>query len=290
MPPDFDIRTEEFQKRVLAPSSRVEVVADGFKFIEGPVWFADEQALYFSDIFASKTMRWSAKDSVTVFHAETGRANGNTRDLEGGLVTAGHGRKNIWRTEKDKSVTVLADRWQGKRLHSPNDIVVKSDGTIWFTDPPYLPKHHERELPGTYVFRFDPKTTEVAPVADDLLLPNGLCFSPDERLLYIADSWRAHVRVFEVVEGKRLAKGRVFAEIHPGIPDGMRCDTEGRLYCTAGDGVQVFAPNGTLLGKVLLPKAPANCAFGGSKRNELFITAHDTLYHVALAATGAGWC
>ncbi len=287
---DFDIRSEAF-RAILTLRSRVEVAADGFQFIEGPAWFPSEQALVFSDILASEQKRWPAKDGVTTLRTSTNRCNGNARDREGRLVTAGHSSRSIWRTERDGAVTVLAERYKGERLNSPNDILVKSDGTIWFTDPPYAVKAAEREQPWANVFRFDPATSALDSVANDMVLPNGLCFSPDERLLYVADSSRArrHVRVFDVAEGKRLAHSRVFCAVDAGIPDGMRVDSAGRLYCTAGDGIHVFSPAGELLGKILVPKTPANCCFGGPDLSTLFITARETLYQIGLAAQGATW-
>ncbi|MEE9285486.1 MAG: SMP-30/gluconolactonase/LRE family protein [Dehalococcoidia bacterium] len=284
---DFEVRSEAFNA-ILRPDSRVEKVADGFQFLEGPVWFAEEECLLFSDIFAAQIKRWSPRGGVSTFRAESGRSNGNYRDLQGRLVTAGHRGRNVTRTEPDGSLTVLADRYQGKRLNSPNDIVVKSDGALWFTDPPYGVKPEERELPAAYVFRLDPQAGELTPVADGFAMPNGLCFSPDETLLYIADSSdRHHVRVFDVVDGQRLANGRLFAVIEPGIPDGMRVDTDGRLYSTAGDGIQVFSAQGELLGKILVEKSPANCCFGGEGKHTLYITAQDALYRVTLASAGA---
>ena len=286
-PTDFDIRSPTFND-ILAPDSKVEMLADGFGFTEGPVWFAEEECLLIADIFKGRIMRWSAKDGVSVFRENSGRSNGNYRDRQGRLVTAGHGSRSVHRTEADGSITILADRYHGKRFHAPNDIVVKSDGTIWFTDPPYGIKHEQRELEATFVFRLDPESGELTPVTDEPVMPNGLCFSPDEQLLYVADSSDLHyIRVFDVVEGRHLRKGRRFAVVEPGIPDGFRVDTEGRLYTSAGDGIQVFSPEAELLGKILVEKTPANCCFGGPGKHTLFITAHDALYSVTLASTGA---
>ena len=283
----FDIRTEAFNA-IIMPDSRVEKLAEGFGFTEGPVWFDDGDYLLLADIFNRRIMRWSAKDGVSVFREQSGRSNGNYRDLQGRLVTAGHASRSITRTEADGSVTVLADRYQGKRLNSPNDIVVKSDGSIWFTDPPYGVKPEARELEATWVFRLDPESGELTPVTDEPIMPNGLAFSHDESRLYVADSSDLHyIRAFDVVDGRRLAKGRVFAVIEPGIPDGLRVDTEGRVYTSAGDGIQVLSPEGELLGKILVEKTPANCTFGGPGRHTLYITAHDSLYSVTLASTGA---
>ena len=285
---DFDIRSDSF-KRILTPDSKLTRLADGFGFTEGPVWFDDDGGyLLFSDILNERIMRWSATDGVSVFREKSGRSNGNYRDLQGRLVTAGHGNRNIMRTEPDGSVTVLAEGYQGKRFHSPNDIVVKSDGTIWFTDPPYAVTPEERELDATWVFRLDPETGEVSPATDELVRPNGLAFSPDESLLYVADSSDLHyIRVFDVVGGRLLRNGRIFAVVEPGIPDGFRVDTEGRVYTSARDGIQVFSPEAELLGKVLVDPAPANCCFGGPGKHTLYVTAHDALFSITLASSGA---
>lgn len=263
-------------------------LADGFGFTEGPVWFDCEGGyLLFADIFNERIMRWSASQGVQVFRQQSGRSNGNFVDLEGRLVTAGHGSRNIHRTELDGTITVLAETYAGRRFNSPNDIVVKSDGSIWFTDPPYAKSDKERGLEATWVFRLEPESGKITPVTDELILPNGLAFSPDERLLYIADSSDLHyIRVFDVVDGKTLHRGRKFAIINPGVPDGLRVDNRGRLYTTAGDGIQVFSPDGRLLGKLLMNQAPANCCFGGADRQTLFITNHDAIYAIRLAARG----
>ena len=280
---DFVIESEEF-RAILAPDSKVEEIAGGFGFTEGPVWMGDH--LIFSDLRKDRLHRWTAEDGVSVFREPTGRVNGNTRDLEGRLVTAGHVSRNLQRTEGDGSVTILADHYEGMRLSSPNDLVVKSDGSIWFTDPPYTITPEQQELPLSYVFRFDPADGALTPVTGDLDRPNGLCFSPDESLLYIADSARRHVRVFTVVDGVRLEGGDVFCEIDPGFPDGMRVDTEGRLYSTAQDGLHVYSTAGERLGKVLTPETAANCSFGGDGDHTLFITATTEVHAVTLAAAG----
>ena len=281
---DFEIKTGAF-KAILAPDSKVEKLAGGFGFTEGPVWMGDH--LLFSDLHMDRIMRWSPKDGVSVFREPSGKVNGNTLDREGRLITCGHVSRNLQRTEASGEVTVLAESYQGKRLNSPNDAVVKSDGSIWFTDPPYGIEPHQQEQPAAYVFLLDPANAGLTPLAGDLSRPNGLCFSPDESLLYIADSSdRHHIRVFTVAGGDRLEGGDVFATIDPGIPDGMRVDTEGRLYSTAADGIHVFSPDGELLGKILTPEATANCCFGGDGRHTLFTTARTGLYAITLAAAG----
>ena len=288
---DFDMRSESFEQ-LLTPDSRVEKIADGMVFTEGPVWFAEGDYLLFSDIRGNQIKRWSAGDGLATWREPSGHANGHTRDRQGRLVTAGHISQNVTRTEADGSITVLAESYQGKRLNAPNDVVVKSDGTIWFTDPPggrRLPgfENVPVEQPKNYVFRLDPESRRLTPVVEDLQSPNGLCFSPDERLLYIADSANRRVQVFDVQGDNTLANWRLFVTIEPGIPDGIRVDAQGRLYSTAEDGVHVFSPEGELLGKILVEQTPANCAFGGRGRHDLFITAQQSVYRVTLASTGS---
>ena len=265
----------------------VEVVADGLKFTEGPVWLSGE-GLIFSDIPADTIYRWSDSEGLSVFRRPSRRANGNAADHQGNLITCEHGSRSVTRTSPDGEVTTLTERYGGKRLNSPNDVAVQSDGTIWFTDPPYGIKPDQREQPANYVFRLDPGETEPVIVADGLARPNGLCFSSDERLLYIADSDTEihHIRRFEVRADSTLAGGEVFTTITPGLPDGMRVDVEGRLYSTAADGVQVFSPAGELLGKIHTPQTAANCAFGGADDCILFITATSRLWGVRLAVGG----
>jgi gluconolactonase len=282
---DFDIRSESFRS-ILRPDSQVVKLATGFQFTEGPVWVADGDCLLFSDIPANRVYRWQEGQGVSVWREPTGNTNGNTLDRQGRLISCEHSGRRVTRTERDGSITVLADSYGGKRLNSPNDVVVQSDGVIWFTDPPYGIKPEQMEQPAKYVFRLDPDG-KLTVVADDFDMPNGLCFSPDEKLLYIADSSkRHHVRVFTVKADHTLADGRLFATIDPGVPDGMRMDTAGWLYSTAHDGVHVYAPGGELLGKILVPEAPANCTFGGDKRT-LYITARTSLYAINLASAGA---
>ena len=292
MSKDFDIRSEEF-KKILRPNSKVERVQTNLVFTEGPVWIPSGNYLIFSDIMGNKMLKWSQKDGMKVFRIPSGYANGNYLDLQGRLVTCGHSSRNVQRTEHDGRITILADRYKGKKLNAPNDLVVKSDGSIWFTDPQYgrhtqeLRDNEPFEMKERHVFRLDPETKEITSVIDDFEGPNGLCFTPDESKLYIADTAKKHIRIFDVINGKTLKNGRIFCTIEPGVPDGMRLDTEGRLYCTAGDGVHVFNQSGELLGKILLPESPANCTFGDTDKRTLYITARQSLYKVAISATGA---
>lgn len=284
-------------------SAHLNRLVTGCRWTEGPVWFNDLNCLLFSDIPNERILRWSPDavdgSGATVFRKLSNFANGHTRDMHGRLVSCEHGTRRVTRTEADGTITVLADSYQGKRLNSPNDVVVKSDGSIWFTDPTYgiLSDYEgysaDPEQPARNVFRIDPDTGALASVADDFRQPNGLCFSPDESLLYIADSAASHdaslprhIRVFDV-EGARLTNPRVFCELDVGIPDGIRADIFGNIWSSAADGVHCFAPDGALIGKVLVPEVVSNLCFGGPRRNQLYITGTTSLYCVWLATTGA---
>lgn len=273
---------------VVAADARPEPIADGLEFTEGPVWMPHEGCLIFSDIPGDTLYRWSEADGLDVFRHPSRHANGNTVDLEGRLLTCEHGSRRLTRTEEDGTVATLASTYEGGRLNSPNDVVVKSDGTIWFTDPPYGIEPKLSEQPANYVFRLDPGGDEPVAVTGEFSMPNGLCFSPDERLLYVADSDLDlhHIHVARVEPDNTLAERTIFADIAPGVPDGIRCDTEGRVYSTAEDGVQVFTPKGELLGKIHTPQTAANCAFGGPEFRTLFITATSQVWRIRLEATG----
>ena len=286
---------------VINPSAKLERLATGCRWAEGPAYFPAGRYLVWSDIPNGRMLRWDETDgSVSEFRSPSGYTNGQTVDRQGRLVSCEHLARRVTRTEIDGTLTVLADRYQGKRLNSPNDVVVKSDGSIWFTDPSYGIDHdyeglrQDRELDGCHVYRVDPDTAEVTRVADDFARPNGLAFSPDESRLYIADSGRTHdpdgphhIRGFDVHDGGTLSGGDVFAVCEPGFFDGFRFDEAGRLWTSAGDGVQCFDPDGTLIGKVRVPEAVANVCFGGPHRNRLFITATTSLYSVNLLLRGA---
>ena len=284
---------------LIIPPAALETLWTGGRWTEGPAWFGDSRTLLFSDIPNDRMLQWAEGLGVREFRVPANYSNGNTRDREGRLITCEHGRRCISRTETDGRITVLADRHQGRRLNSPNDVVVKSDGTIWFTDPSYgitsdyEGNRAESEIGACHVYRLDPTDGALTAVAEDFVRPNGLAFSPDEKTLYVADSsvthdpaGNHHIRAFDVIEGRRLAKGRVFTEISPGFPDGFRCDTQGNVWCSSGDGVQVFAPDGTRLGKILVPEHVSNLCFGGPKKNRLFITATTSLYSLYVNANG----
>lgn len=274
-------------------------LASGFDWAEGPVWMGDAGCLLFSDIPNDRMMRWSPDTGLSTYRAPANFSNGNTRDRQGRLVTCEHGGRRVTRTEWDGTVTVLADSYQGKRLNSPNDVVVASDGAIWFTDPHYgIFSNYEghkaaQELPCN-VYRLDPVTGVLEAVLTDFACPNGLCFSPDESLLYVADTGRVfendpqHIRVFKMENG-RPRGGRVFHAIAPGCADGIRVDSEGNLWSSAGDGVHCLAPDGTLLGKILVPEIVSNLCFGGRAKQQLFITATTSLYVISLNRAGAQW-
>jgi gluconolactonase len=277
----------------------------GSAWAEGPVFFRDGNFLLFSDIPNDRIMRFvpdfsGLQGSVSVFRQPCGNTNGHTRDREGRLISCEHGGRRVSRTEHDGRVITLCDQFNGKRLNSPNDVVVKSDGTVWFTDPSYGILSDlegwkgEPEYGGCHVFCFDPKTCKLTAVATDFVKPNGIAFSPDEKLLYVADTGASHdpdgprhIRVFEVTEKNTLKKGKVFAVCDSGLFDGFRVDTDGRVWSSAGDGVHCFDRGGTLLGKILVPEVVANVAFGGLKKNRLYICGTTSLYAVHVCVTGA---
>jgi gluconolactonase len=282
-------------------TAKLERLATGCRWAEGPAYFPAGRYLVWSDIPNDRILRWVESDGhVSEFRSPAGYANGHTVDRQGRLVSCEHLARRVTRTEFDGTITVLADRYQGKRLNSPNDVVVRSDGSVWFTDPSYGIDHdyeglrQERELDGCHVYRVDPGTAEVTRVADDFARPNGLAFSPDESRLYIADTGATHdpdgprhIRAFDVIDDRTLSGGEVFAVCDAGIFDGFRFDEDGRLWTSAGDGVHCFDPDGTLIGKIRVPEAVANVCFGGAHRNRLFMTATSSVYAVYLLLRGA---
>lgn len=266
----------------------------GCRWTEGPAYFPAGRYLVFSDIPNDRVLRYDeTTGAVGVFRAPAGYTNGHTVDRQGRLISCEHGNRRVTRTEPDGSITVLADRYRGKRFNSPNDVVERSDGTIWFTDPSYgIDSDYEghqapSEIGGCHVYRVTPGTGEVQLVADDFDRPNGLAFSLDERRLYISDSRRGHLRVFDVAEDGTLSGGEIFATCDAGTFDGIRLDHAGRIWVAAHDGVHCFDPDGTLIGKLRLPEIAANLTFGGPKRNDMYITATSSLYAVRLTVTGA---
>jgi gluconolactonase len=282
-------------------SAAVERLATGMRWSEGPVWFGDGRYLLWSDIPNNRILKWEEETGrVSVFRKPSSYANGNTRDRQGRLVTCEHGGRRVTRTEYDGSITVMLDRYDGKRLNSPNDVVVKSDGSIWFTDPPFgIAGHYEGEaaspeLPQN-VYRIDAATGRASVVAGDLRGPNGLAFSPDESKLYLVESRAVPnrlIRVYDVMGGDKLANDRVFVDAGPGTPDGFRCDVDGNLWCGWGmgtaelDGVVVYSPEGKLIGRIRLPERCANLCFGGAKRNRLFMAASRSVYSLYVNTQG----
>jgi len=281
--------------------THVERLATGTLWGEGPVWFGDGRYLVWSDIPNNRMMRWDEETgAIGVFRKPSNNANGNTRDRQGRLVTCEHLTRRVTRTEYDGAITVICDRFDGKRLNSPNDVVVKSDGSIWFTDPRfgilsnYEGEIAESELPMN-VYRVDGKTGAVTIVADGINAPNGLCFTPDENKLYIVES-RSEPRrilVYDVVaDGSKIANGKILIDSGPhGTPDGMRCDIDGNLWCGWGmtaelDGVRVFTPQGEPIGHIALPERCANVCFGGRHRNRLFMAAAHSLYSLYVNTQG----
>jgi len=289
-------------------NAAIERLYTGARWAEGPVWFADGRYLIFSDIPNNRILRWvEDTGEVSVFRHPSNNTNGNTRDRQGRLISCEHDSRRVTRTELDGSITVLMDHYQGKRLNAPNDVVVHSNGSIWFSDPGYgiLSSYEGHvapfELP-TNVYRLDSQSGEATVVVGEMRRPNGLCFSPDEKKLYICDTgvtdgpeYPHNIRVYDVVDGGRLANGRVFAEIGPGLAlaDGIRCDADGNIWAGTGwggedsNGVQVFAPDGTLIGKIHLPEICANLCFGGAKRDRLFMAGSTSLYALYVGAHGA---
>lgn len=294
---DFEILDPVFQRFVLG-NAPVERIATGFRWAEGPVWFADANELRWSDIPNNRILRWSEDAGVSTFRAPSNFANGNTRDREGRFVTCEHGTRRVTRTEHDGTITVIADAHAGKRLNSPNDVVVKSDGSIWFTDPHYgimsdYEGHRSPQEQPCHVYRVDPATGEIAAVLTDFECPNGIAFNPDETRLFVAETASAVdpkaarcIRVFDM-DGDTPRDTGVFHTVSPGLADGFRFDTDGNLWTSAGDGVHCLDPAGRILGKIKVPEVVANVCFGGRGRHRLFICGTTSLYSVALNRSGA---
>lgn len=304
--PDPAIRTFDprFDALRLSAAS-VECLYQGARWSEGPVWFGDSRTVIWSDIPNNRMMRWDEETGdVSVFRKPSNNANGNTRDREGRLVTCEHLTRRVTRTEYDGGITVLADRYRGKRLNSPNDIVVKSDGSIWFTDPSFgIGGFYEGEQQASEikpaVYRIDPHGGELTLVTDALDQPNGLAFSPDESILYVVDSRAAPRKIFAFDvsdDGRELSKQREFIDAADGTPDGFRVDIHGNLWCGWGmgsdelDGVRVFSPGGDALGHIALPERCANVCFGGRHRNRLFMAASHGLYSLFVNTQGIAVC
>jgi sugar lactone lactonase YvrE len=280
-------------RSIIAPDTALECIADGFGFLEGPVWDRRTASLIFSDIPAQVIYRYTPGQGMSVLRSESRFANGNTIAPDGRLLTCEHTGRQVVRQEADGSVTPLATHYEGRRLNSPNDIVCRGDGTIFFTDPPYgLSAPHglpaEQELPFCGLYRLD-RTGALTLLADDFERPNGLAFSPDERLLYVADTARSHVRSFSVSDDGRLTRDRVLVELHGsgrGRPDGLKLDRLGRLYCTGPGGVWVIGRDTEIIARIQVPEQTANLAWGDADWQTLYLTASDKLYRLRLATTG----
>jgi gluconolactonase len=282
--------------------AKVERLGSGFRWCEGPVWFGDGRYLLWSDIPNDRIMRWEEETgAISVFRKPSNNANGNNRDRQGRLLTCEHDARRVTRTEYDGSITVIADRYDGKPLNSPNDVVCKADGSIWFTDPPFgvLSYYEGRiakpELP-TNVYRVDPQTGGLSVVTGDINRPNGLAFSPDESKLYVVEAGTSPriIHAFDVTDGgTRLANKRRFVDAGPGTPDGLRVDVDGNLWVGWGmgeedlDGVAVFNPDGKLIGRIDLPERCANLCFGGLHRNRLFLCTSTSLFSLYVNTQGA---
>jgi gluconolactonase len=297
----YEIKDRRFA-HCLLHNATLEPLASGFRWLEGPVWIGDADCLLVQDVPRDRTLRWSEQAGVTVFRTPSNYANGQTRDRQGRLISCSHGGRCLYRTEYDGSVTTLVTHHDGKRLNSPNDVAVKSDGTIWFTDPTYGisndyegRKQSSEQAPAVY--RYDPARNELRVMADDFDGPNGIAFSADERRLYVSETGdptqeypRQYIRVFDVTEdGSKLGGGQIFYKVDPGYCDGLTVDSEDNVWSSAGDGVHCIDRNGEFLGKVRVPTTVANVAFGGCRNNRLFIAASHTLYALYLNCRGAQW-
>jgi len=299
----FDPRAEGLAR----PDETLERLATGAAWSEGPVWMHEDGSVLWSDIPNDRMLRWHPVDGMTVWRDRVEFTNGHTREADGALLHCSHGQRAIVRTRLDAQARPLADeivvdRYQGRRLNSPNDVVVKRDGTIWFTDPPYgIVSNHEghqaeSELGDNHVFRFDPASGALEIASSVVDEPNGLAFSPDESVLYVSDTSAAlrtdggghhHIVAFDVIDGRRLANPRVFAVVNPGLADGFRIDARGWLYTSSADSVQVYHPDGTRMARIAVPEKVGNLTFGGSDGNELYVCASTSLYRIRLNTRGA---
>jgi gluconolactonase len=284
----LEAKSPDFQK-LFPKNVKLQRVATGFEFTEGPIWITEEKCLLFSDIPANKIYKLTADNQVKIFREFSNNSNGLTRDKQGRLIACEHHTRRVTRTEKDGSINVLADTFQGKKLNSPNDVIVKSDGYIYFTDPPYGINPEQQEQSQQGVYRISPDGDETILIAADFMKPNGLAFSPDEKRLYVDDSECNHLRVFDVETDGTLSNGRIFYNMKTkkaGVPDGMKIDQEGNIYCTGGGGIWVFNAAGNHLGTIITPEIAANCAWGDEDWQTLYITACTSIYKIRLNVAG----
>lgn len=289
-------------KAVLLPETVVEQVCTGAQWSEGPLWIAEQDCVIWSDIPNNRILRWSEKDGMTVWKDKANFTNGRFRDLDGNVIHCSHGGRSIQRSDIDgKKFETLVGHYQGRCLNSPNDVVVKSDGTIWFTDPPYGILSNDEgfkadsELKDNYVFRYDPASGALDIVSDIVEEPNGLAFSQDESILYISDTSAAlaeegegnhHIMAFDVIDGRTLINPRLFADVNPGLSDGFRLDTNGWIYTSSEDSIQVYHNDGTLLGKIYVPEKIGNCVFGGEQKDCLYVAASTSIYRIRFNTRG----
>ena len=292
-----EISQDDFRKYLL-PNAKLKKLATGFDWTEGPVWFGDANCLLFSDIPGNQVLRWNAEVGISVFRSPSNFANGHTRDRRGRLIACEHGSRRVTRTEYDGSITVIADNYLGKRLNSPNDVVVKSDDSIWFTDPHYgIVSNYEGHLSeqelGCNVYRVDPLNSELSLVTDELDCPNGLVFDREEKTLFVSDTGTMYdtqsdqaIFSFDVTDGRRLTGKHRYYKIDCGVSDGMRLDTDGNIWTSAGDGVHCIMPEGVLAGKIKVPEVVSNICFGGRGKHVMFITATTSVYSLALNCRG----
>jgi gluconolactonase len=290
----FDPGTDSGLSCIIETGSRVEQLVTGFRFVEGPVWYSGESTLLFSDIIGNTMYRWSEHAGVSVFRKLSNMANGNTLDNEGRLLSCEHATSRVSRTDRDGNYEVLVTHFEGRELNSPNDIIVSRNGNIFFTDPasgrgPGYGVERKQELDFQGVFKLDPVSGELTLLADDFVLPNGLCFSRDETRLFINDTRRQHIRVFDVAPDQTISNGRVWASTNgdlPGVADGMKLDSEGNLYSSGSGGIHVFDPQGARLGVIRIPEVAANFTWGGGDLDELFITATSSIYRLRVKIPG----
>jgi gluconolactonase len=288
---------------LVPPTARLERLMTGATWAEGPVWLPDDGSVVWSDVPNDRLFRWSPAGDSGVLEAGAGFQNGHALDLDGRLLACEQGERRISRRTATGARQTVVDSIDGRRLNSPNDVVVKSDGSIWFSDPPYgivsdWEGHRaDPELDGNFVFRFDPATGTIEVVTTVIEEPNGLAFSPDESVLYVSDtsavlrrdgSGNHHIVAFDVIAGRTLANPRIFAVVAPGVPDGFAVDVHGNVFTSAGDGVHVLSPAGRRLGTIPVPERVGNCTFGGVDGDRLFITASTSLYAISLTTRGAG--
>jgi len=294
--PFFEVIDPSFETYVLG-NAPVKQLATGFDWVEGPVWFGDANCLLFSDIPNNRIMRWTPNDGISIYRDPSNFSNGHTRDNRGRLISCEHGMRRVTRTEYDGSITVMADGFEGKALNSPNDVVVKSDGSIWFTDPHYgIMTNYEgyksdQELPCN-VYRVTPETGVIEAIVTDMNCPNGLAFSKDESKLYVADTGRMfqddeqHIKVYDIAPDNTASNGKVFHKIDEGCSDGFRLDQNGNIWSSAADGVHCIDSNGKLLGKIRVPELVSNVCFGGQGKHQLYITATTSIYRISLNVEG----